>query len=262
MFFTILCFFVAKSIFSETEVLCFDEFQVNDAADAMILKRLFQKLFEMGLIIISTSNQSPDDLYQGGINRELFVPFIELLKKKCKIIKVNGERDFRLEKLVTNKVYFFPINDENESSFYSLFKQISGNNNSEKISINVKSRFIDIEKYSNGIGLMSFDSLCNKPLGAHEYITIAKKFKTFFISDIPIISNDQINQIRRFINLIDVLYDNNIRVVFLASEIPEKLYNGGLFTSEFKRTSSRLYEMQSESYLKENSLNKKTTIPN
>ncbi len=242
--------YVAKSIFSEINVLCFDEFQVNDAADAMILKRLFQKLFEMGLIIITTSNQHPDDLYKGGINRELFLPFIDLLKEKCNIFQIEGGRDFRLEKLITNKVYFFPINPTNKSAFHTLFEEISGNKNAGITQINLQSRVIDIEKYSNGIGLMSFDNLCNKPLGTQEYIAIAKNFKTFFISDIPIIDNQQINQIKRFINLIDVLYDNNIRVVFLASERPEKLYKEGSFLSEFKRTSSRLYEMQSESYLK------------
>jgi len=213
----------------------------------------------MGLILVLTSNQHPDELYKGGINRELFLPFIELLKRKCRIFKIDGKRDFRLEKLVTNKVYFFPNNKINSSAFYKLFAEISGNDNAGITTINLQSRVIKIEKYSNGIGLMSFDSLCNKPLGTQEYIEIAKNFKTFFISDIPVISNQQINQIKRFINLIDVLYDNNIRVVFLASEMPEKLYEEGLFLSEYKRTSSRLYEMQSETYLKKNHLREMPT---
>ncbi len=243
--------YVAKSIFSETKVLCFDEFQVNDAADAMILKRLFEKLFLMGLIIISTSNQHPDELYHGGINRELFLPFISLLKKKCRVFEINGNRDFRLEKLVDNKVYFFPINNESIFSFNSLFIKVSGSERSEKIIINVESRDIEIEKYSNGIGLMTFNSLCNQPLGSQEYIAIAKTFKTFFISDIPKIKNEDFDQAKRFINLIDVLYDNKINVVFLADSEPKNLYNGKAYISDFNRTSSRLYEMQSENYLKQ-----------
>ena len=243
--------FVAKAIFSETKVLCFDEFQVNDAADAMILKRLFEKLFQMGLVIISTSNQHPDELYKGGINRELFLPFIALIKKRCRVFEIKGERDFRLEKLVTNKVYFSPINTQNKLSFNSLFKKISGSENYEKIIINVESRDINIEKYSNGIGVMSFNSLCNQPLGSHEYLAIAKTFKTFFISDIPKIKEEEFNQAKRFINLIDVLYDNKINVVFLADSEPENLYKGKAYISEFNRTSSRLHEMQSEQYLKQ-----------
>ena len=129
--------FVAKSIFSETKVLCFDEFQVSDAADAMILKRLFEKLFQMGLVIVSTSNQNPDELYEGGINRELFLPFINLLKKKCRVFEINGNRDFRIEKLITNKVYFSPINTANTLSFNALFKKVSGSENSEKITVKV-----------------------------------------------------------------------------------------------------------------------------
>ncbi len=241
--------YVAKTIFSETKILCFDEFQVNDAADAMIIQRLFAKLFELGLVVVSTSNQPPDDLYLGGINRDLFLPFIKLLKTKCKIFKIDGEKDYRLEKLVKNKVYFHPHNEVNKKQFYSTFQKISGSEKTEKLRLNVQKRELEIEKYSNGIAMMKFDELCNKPLGTKDYLTISKRFKTFFIDSIPIMNNENRNQVKRFINLIDVLYDNNIKVVFLASETPENLYEGSYYKPEYERTSSRIYEMQSEYYL-------------
>ena len=137
----------------------------------------------------------------------------------------------------------------NKKQFYSTFQKISGSEKTEKLRLNVQKRELEIEKYSNGIAMMKFDELCNKPLGTKDYLTISKRFKTFFIDSIPIMNNENRNQVKRFINLIDVLYDNNIKVVFLASETPENLYEGSYYKPEYERTSSRIYEMQSESYL-------------
>ena len=241
--------YVARNIASKTELLCFDEFQVSDPADAMILQRLFKKMFERNLIVVATSNRPTKDLYKDGLNRDLFLPFIELLEDRCNVIEMDVSRDYRLEKLTSMPAYFTPVNSENLMALEQAFLRIAGTENTEPTVLTVQGRELSIKRTANGVGMTDFDELCRKPLGTADYLAIAEVFNTLFVTGIPCMEPEHRNEAKRFINLVDVLYEHNVNLICSADTEPEQLYRKGNGSFEFARAVSRLFEMQTTAYL-------------
>lgn len=240
---------VATDIADEAVLLCFDEFQVHDPADAMILSRLFSELFDRGVVVVATSNRAPDDLYQGGLNRELFLPFIDLLKSQVEILALHGARDYRLSRLKTMPVYFSPLDGDTDARLDEAFANLADGAVTASQNLEVQGRTMAVPVAAAGIARFTFDDLCRQPLGAADYIEIARQFHTVFLSDIPVMKANHRNEAKRFINLIDVLYDHGVNLICSAEGAPDQLYTEGDGTSEFERAASRLMEMQSEEYL-------------
>jgi cell division protein ZapE len=244
---------VARALASEAMLLCFDEFSVMDIADAMILGRLFQGLFKAGAVIVATSNVAPDNLYKDGLNRQRFIPFIELLKSHCAEYMLDARTDYRLEKLSKAPVYMAPLGDKSAKGMAAAWERMTGGAKGAATSLTVKGRKVVVPLAHEGVARFGFDDLCGKPLGSQDYLALARKFHTIFIDDVPIMAIEHRNQAKRFINLIDTLYDQGIKLVISAEANPHALYSGkrGTESFEFERTASRLIEMQSEKYLAE-----------
>ena len=242
---------VANELAKEMEVLCFDEFAVTDIADAMILGRLFTQLFSQGVLVIATSNVEPAKLYLDGLNRALFVPFLKLLEQYVDTICLDSPTDYRLEKLGTNPVYLTPLNNETTKQMNSLWFRLTGSLAGDQEWIEIKGRKIEIPCTIAGAARFSFTDLCGNPNGAAEYLAFAKKYHTIFIDGVPELDISKRNEAKRFITLIDTLYDNRVRVILSAQTEPEKIYQAtsGNEVFEFQRTTSRLREMQSSEYL-------------
>ncbi len=240
---------VAADIADEAGLLCFDEFQVHDPADAMILSRLFSGLLDRGVTVVATSNRAPDDLYEGGLNRELFLPFIDLLKSRVEVLALDGARDYRLARLKTMPVYFSPLDGDTEAKLGKAFATLADGAAAAPQTLEVQGRTVTVPLAVAGIARFTFDGLCRRPLGAADYIEIARQFHTVFLSDIPVMEAEHRNEARRFVNLIDVLYDHGVNLICSAGGAPDRLYPEGDGTFEFARAASRLMEMQSEAYL-------------
>ncbi len=240
---------VAAGIAEEAILLCFDEFQVHDPADAMILSRLFSEMFENGVVVVATSNRAPDDLYKGGLNRELFLPFIELLKSQVDVLGLESARDYRLARLKTMPVYFTPLESSTETKLDEAFAKLTDGAMPTAQILEVQGRSITVPVSAAGIARFTFDDLCRQPLGAADYIEIARQFHTLFLSDIPVMEAKHRNEAKRFVNLIDVLYEHGVNLICSAGGPPDRLYTEGQGTFEFARAASRLMEMQSEEYL-------------
>jgi len=241
----------AASIFDEAWLLCFDEFHVTDIADAMILSRLFAKLFELGTVVVATSNVAPDNLYKGGLNRALFLPFIGLLKGRMRILRLDARTDFRLEKLAGMKVWLTPADREATAAIDRAWARITGGAAGRARDISIKGRILHVPKSDHHVARFSFADLCEKPLGASDYLRLAHDYHTIMIDHIPVMHAADRNAAKRFITLIDTLYDNAVKLMASAEADPVSLYRGtdGHEANEFKRTASRLIEMSSESYL-------------
>jgi cell division protein ZapE len=242
---------VADALAEEAWLLCFDEFHVTDIADAMILGRLFTRLFELGVIVVATSNVDPDDLYKDGLNRALFLPFIKLLREQMEIVKLEAPKDFRLEKLSGQPVWYVPPDEDAEVALDMAWQRLTGTLQGEPSALAVKGRVIRIAEAARGVARFSFAQLCEQPLGASDYLRIAHEFHTLIIDGIPVMDYPQRNEAKRFIALIDTLYDNAVKLVASAEAEPPALYlaTEGYEANEFKRTASRLFEMRSEEYL-------------
>jgi cell division protein ZapE len=240
---------VARALADEAALLCFDEFQVSDAADAMILGRLFLSLFDNGVVVVTTSNRPPDDLYLGGLNRSLFIPFIEMLKSRLDVLQLDGGQDYRLQRLTESPVYFSPLNDVSTQAFEETFLRLSDHAEAQPQTLTVQGRILDVPAAAHGNARFTFKGLCEKPLGAADYIEIAMQFHTVFLEGIPQLGPEKRNEARRLINLIDVLYDHNVNLICTAQATPSDIYAEGDGKFEFARTESRLIEMQSEHYL-------------
>jgi len=240
---------VAKQISKETTLLCFDEFQVTDTADAMILSRLFKKMFERNVVVVATSNRPPDDLYLGGLNRELFLPFIELLKERCDIVHLDGDKDYRLEQLRDIGVFHTPLGPESERELADAFHRLTGHDRGERVTLQVQGRTVEVPNALAGVGCMTFEELCARPLGSADYLAIAESFNTVIISGIPRMGPENRNDAKRFTTLIDALYEHKVNLICSAEAEPNDLYPEGHGAFEFSRTVSRLMEMQSSDYM-------------
>jgi cell division protein ZapE len=241
----------AHAIFDEAWLLCFDEFHVTDIADAMILGRLFSKLFELGTVVVATSNVAPDDLYKGGLNRALFLPFIAEIAEHMDVLRLDARTDFRLEKLVGVKMWLVPADDGAEAALGKAWAKMTGNAPCKARDITIKGRILHVPCASHGVARFSFVDICEKPLAATDYLRLAHDYHTILIDRIPVMDYSERNAAKRFIALIDTLYDNAVKLMASAQADPLTLYRAdeGVEVNEFKRTSSRLIEMSSESYL-------------
>jgi cell division protein ZapE len=242
---------VAELIASEARLLCFDEFQVTDIADAMILGRLFQALFDRRVVLAVTSNREPGDLYSGGINRQLFVPFIDLIRERCEVVTVAGAHDWRRDRLAASDVWFAPLADGPRQAFDTLWSDLKGDEGEEPDSLRVLGRDLVVDRTVGGMARASFADLCARPLGPQDYLAIAERFHTLFLEDVPRLSPANHHEARRFVTLIDALYEAKTRLVALAEAEPEVLYPTGAGAFEFERTVSRLKEMSSASWLEQ-----------
>ncbi len=242
---------VAREIASETRLLCFDEFSVTDIADAMILGRLFERLFASGLTLVVTTNVRPDALYANGLNRALFLPFIDMMKEHMGIFHLDAPRDYRLEKLSSEPIYVTPLGLKADMVLDGHFERLSGVRKGERAEVRNGNRTIEIREAAHGVARVTFEDLCARPLGARDYLKIARTFHTVIISDIPVMSPQIRNEAKRFINLIDTFYDQKVRLVASAAAPPDRLWSGnsGHEAFEFRRTASRLVEMQSSEYI-------------
>ena len=241
---------VAKRILSEATLLCLDEFQVNDVADAMILGRLFEKLFTSGVIIVLTSNTAPDDLYEGGLNRQLFLPFIALIKDRLEMVELNGPRDYRLERMAGLSVYNTPLGAAADAAMDAAWRRLTDNATSGPMTLEVLERKILVPQAAGGVARFSFDALCGDALGAADYLALAQNFHTLLIDGIPRLGPEQSNDARRFTLLIDTLYDEKVKLVCSAASPPQELYTDGENAQAFRRAASRLMEMGSNDYLR------------
>jgi len=241
----------AHAIFDEAWLLCFDEFHVTDIADAMILGRLFAKLFELGTVVVATSNVAPDDLYKGGLNRALFMPFIAQISDHMDVLRLDARTDFRLEKLFGAKMWLVPADDAARAVLNAAWRKMTGNAPSKGRVITIKGRTLNVPCSSHGVARFSFADICEKPLAASDYLRLAHDYHTILIDHIPVMDCADRNAAKRFISLIDTLYDNAVKLMASAEADPVSLYlaDEGIEAMEFKRTSSRLIEMSSESYL-------------
>jgi cell division protein ZapE len=241
----------AASIFEQAWLLCFDEFHVTDIADAMILGRLFSRLFELGTVVVATSNVAPEDLYKGGLNRALFLPFIKQISDHMDVLRLDARTDFRLEKLAGVKMWLVPADAEAAASLDKAWGKMTGQAPCKPRDISIKGRVLHVPCSAHGVARFSFSDICEKPLAASDYLRLAHDYHTILIDRIPVMDYAERNAAKRFIALIDTLYDNAVKLMASAEADPVSLYKAtdGYEANEFKRTSSRLIEMSSESYL-------------
>ena len=240
---------VAELIARDARLLCFDELQVTDIADAMILGRLFEHLFERGVTLVATSNRAPDDLYRDGLNRQLFLPFIALLKQKLEVVAVNGAMDFRLDRLRAASVYFTPLDKAAQAGFDGLWRDLLGGAPEVSATLEVLGRQVRLPRTAAGMLRATFADLCAAALGPQDYLAVAARFHTVFLEGVPLLTPDRRNEARRFVTLIDALYEAGARLVVWAAAEPDALYPAGDGAFEFERTASRLHEMRSAGWL-------------
>lgn len=238
---------VAKSVAASVRVLAFDEMQINDITDAMIVGRLFEKLFEAGVAIVTTSNRVPDDLYKDGLNRQLFVPFIALIKEHLVVRELISPNDYRQNRLKGSQVYFVQAGTEARADIRTIWKDLTGGE-AEPLTLTVKGRDVVLPAYRNGVARARFFDLCGAMLGPGDYLAIADAVKVLILEDIPRLSRSNFNEAKRFVTLIDALYEAKVRLICSAAAQPEMLYVEGEGTFEFERTASRLREMQDENW--------------
>jgi cell division protein ZapE len=241
----------AHAIFDQAWLLCFDEFHVTDIADAMILGRLFSKLFELGTVVVATSNVAPDDLYKGGLNRALFLPFIAQIADHMDVLRLDARTDFRLEKLVGVNMWLVPADDAAKAALDKAWGKMTGNAPCKARDVAIKGRMLRVPCSAHGVARFTFADICEQPLAASDYLRLARDYHTILIDRIPVMDYGERNAAKRFISLIDTLYDNAVKLMASAAADPVSLYLAaeGNEANEFKRTSSRLIEMSSESYL-------------
>jgi cell division protein ZapE len=241
---------VARAIAAEARLLCFDEFQVTDVADAMILGRLFEQFFELGVVIVATSNTPPGRLYEGGLNRQLFLPFIALIEGKLDVLELNGPIDYRLHRMSGLDIYITPLGPEADAKMDAAWLRLTDTKHGNPETLVVLGRKLAIPQAAKGVTRFTFDDLCRQPLAAPDYLAIAQHFHTVLIDRIPQMDAAMRNEARRFIVMIDTLYDSGTKLVCSAAVPPDRLYIAGDEIDAFRRTASRLVEMQSVDYLK------------
>lgn len=242
---------VAAALAAEAQILCFDEFAVTDIADAMILGRLFTALFAERVVVVATSNVAPSDLYREGLNRALFLPFIHLLEQRTETFRLDARTDFRLEKLGDAPVYFTPADAPAKQAMDHWFRRLTGGAPTLPATLTVLGHPVEVPAQAMGVARFGFQDLCGRPLGASDYLAIAQAYHTVLVDAVPVLKPEQRNEARRFIILIDVLYERHVKLVASAAAPPGELYGAetGAEAFEFARTVSRLHEMASREYL-------------
>jgi cell division protein ZapE len=241
----------ADAIAQETWLLCFDELHVTDIADAMILGRLFKRLFELGVVVVATSNVAPGELYRNGLNRDLFLPFIALIERHMNVVPLPARTDFRLEKLAGESVWLVPDDATAHAALDRAWRRLAAGNGDEERELTVLGRTLRVPRASMGVARFSFHDLCQQPLAGADYLKIVHEFHTVMIDHVPVMDYARRNEAKRFIILIDTLYDNAVKLIASAAARPHALYQAteGFEAHEFRRTASRLVEMGSQSYL-------------
>jgi len=238
---------VADRITADTRLLAFDEMQITDITDAMIVGRLFEKLLAAGVIIVTTSNRPPADLYENGLNRALFLPFIAMLETRMQVIALESPHDYRQHRLSGAQVYFHPAGRA-KAQISAIWQDLTGGAREEPLLLPVNGRTVELPRFASGIGRATFWDLCAKPLGAADFLAIAAACRVLILEDIPQLSATNYNEAKRFVTLIDALYEAKVRLICSAADEPERLYIEGTGSFEFERTASRLREMQSEGW--------------
>src|SRR4051812_44143310 len=241
---------VARDLAEQARLLCFDEFQVTDVADAMILGRLFDRLFAEGVTIVATSNTPPDRLYEGGLNRQLFLPFIAEIKDRLEVVELNGPTDYRLQRLSGVKVYLTPLGPAADAAMDQAWRRLTDTAHGKPTSLTVLGRQLRVPQAARGVARFDFKDLCAQALAAADYLTVAQEFHTILLDHIPVLTPEMRNEARRFTLLTDTLYDEGVKLICSAAAPPDQLYEHGDGAEAFRRTASRLAEMQSEDYLR------------
>ena len=239
----------ARAIARDARLLCFDEFQVTDVADAMILGRLFEQFFALGTVIVATSNTPPERLYEGGLNRQLFLPFIALIQARMEVVTLNGPTDYRLRNLKDMDVYMTPLSPTTDAAMEAAWTKIA-HGPGRPATLSVLGRTVSVPRAAHGAARFSFDDLCAQPLGGADYLAIARDYHTVFVDHIPVLTPEMRNWTRRFTLLIDTLYDEGVKLVCSAAAPPEALLADDFGAEAFKRTVSRLVEMRGDAYLR------------
>ena len=241
---------VAHALAEDARLLCFDEFQVTDVADAMILGRLFNQLFAQGVTVVATSNTPPDRLYEGGLNRQLFLPFIAEIKARLEVVELNGGTDYRLQRISGLKVYLTPLGPEADAAMDAAWLRLTDCSGGTSAILTVLGRSLAVPQAARGVARFDFQDLCVQPRGAADFLAVAQEFHTLLLDHVPLLTPDMGNAARRFILLIDTLYDEGVKLICSAAGPPEALYPQGDGADAFRRAASRLVEMQSTEYLR------------
>jgi len=241
---------VAKKIAEEATLLCFDEFQVTDVADAMILGRVFEQLFDLGVVVVATSNKAPQRLYEGGLNRQLFLSFITLIERQLDIIELNGPTDYRLQRLSQLDTYITPLGPDADAKMDAAWARLTDKRRGASAVLTILGRELRVPQAAKGVARFSFGDLCRQPLAAVDYLEIAQHFHTVLVDHIPAMGPSNRNEARRLTILIDTLYDENVKLICSAALPPAALYPEGDGAEAFRRTASRLTEMQSAAYMR------------
>jgi len=245
---------VARQIANEATLLCFDELQITDIADAMVVSRLFENLFNYGVIVVATSNRVPDELYKNGLNRQRLIPFIERINEVLKIVPLDGPTDYRYDRLKGARTYFYPVNEETTTKLSETFFRLTDRRVEDRAKVpteelNVQGRLLFVPKAARGVAVFSFKRLCANPLGSADYLAIARTYHTVIMVAIPQLTEENSDEAIRFVTFIDALYEHCVKFLCSAAVPPQSLYTAGDGSFEFDRTVSRLMEMQSEDYL-------------
>jgi len=240
---------LADSILAEASLLCFDEFQVHDISDALILGRLFEALFLRGVVVVATSNTAPDDLFKGRPGRDAFLPFIALINQHVQVLPLAAERDYRRERIQGLPTWYAPVDGRAERALDATFEELTNARHGAPEELIVLGHKVEIAEVLRGVARCEFDSLCGRPLGPADYLAVAVRYHTLLLDGIPRLGPENFDRARRFITLIDALYERRCKLVASAAATPDTLYERGENAAMFERTASRLMEMQSREYL-------------
>lgn len=240
---------VADKFVMDTRVLCFDEFHVTDITDAMLLGGLLKALFERGVVLVATSNESPDQLYSDGLQRDRFLPAIQLIKDYTHVVNVDSGVDYRLRYLDHAEIYHSPIDEKANAMLEQNFIHISPDTGRDSVILEIEGRRVNTVRCADGVVWFEFLDICDGPRGPADYIEIARQYQTVLISNVPVLEEPDNDQAKRFMTLVDEFYDRNVKLIITAATDPENLYRGDRLAKSFQRTISRLQEMRTHDYL-------------